>query len=63
MSDQNLRTTIIAGRPDLGHPDWRNCVPGRAMTSQEVTDVVTWLAAQRKTNPGQPYAENESKNH
>ena len=24
VSDQNLRTTIIAGRPDLGHPDWRN---------------------------------------
>ncbi len=23
VSDQNLRTTIIAGRPDIGHPDWR----------------------------------------
>jgi mono/diheme cytochrome c family protein len=63
VSDQNLRTTIIAGRPDLGHPDWRNDVPGRAMTAQEITDVVAWLAAQRKTNPGQPYAQAEpSKN-
>ena len=32
VSDQNLRTTVIAGRPDLGHPDWQHCVPGRAMT-------------------------------
>jgi cytochrome c oxidase cbb3-type subunit 3/ubiquinol-cytochrome c reductase cytochrome c subunit len=56
VSDQNLRTTIIAGRPDLNHPDWRHCAPDRAMTSQEVTDVVAWLVAQRKPNPGQPYA-------
>ena len=59
VTDQNLRTTIIAGRPDLGHPDWRNYVPGRAMTSQEVTDVVAWLAAQRQTNPGRPYPSTE----
>ena len=59
VTDQNLRTTIIAGRPDLGHPDWRNCAPGKAMTSQEVTDVVAWLVAQRKANPGQPYARSE----
>jgi cytochrome c oxidase cbb3-type subunit 3/ubiquinol-cytochrome c reductase cytochrome c subunit len=55
VSDQDLRTTIIAGRPDLSHPDWRNCVPGRPMTPQDVTDVVAWLVAQRKDNPGQPY--------
>jgi cytochrome c oxidase cbb3-type subunit 3 len=59
VSDQNLRATIIAGRPDLGHPDWQHCSPARAMTPQEVTDVVTWLIAQRKPNPGQPYASNE----
>jgi cytochrome c oxidase cbb3-type subunit 3/ubiquinol-cytochrome c reductase cytochrome c subunit len=59
VSDQNLRTTIIAGRPDLRHPDWRNCSPGRAMTPHEVTDVVAWLVAQRKANPGQPYASTE----
>jgi cytochrome c oxidase cbb3-type subunit 3 len=56
VSDQNLRTTVIAGRPDLGHPDWRNDVPGRAMRPQEVTDVVAWLIGHRKSNPGQPYA-------
>ena len=56
VSNQNLRTTIIAGRPNLGHPDWRHDAPGREMTPQEVTDVVAWLVAQRKATPGQPYA-------
>ncbi len=56
VSDQNLRTTIIAGRPDLGQPDWRHCSPDRAMAPQEVTDVVAWLVSQRKPNPGRPYA-------
>jgi cytochrome c oxidase cbb3-type subunit 3/ubiquinol-cytochrome c reductase cytochrome c subunit len=58
VSDQALRTTIIAGRPDLGHPDWRNYVSNRPMTTREVTDVVAWLVAQRKANPGQPYPTN-----
>src|SRR6266699_586623 len=59
VSDQSLRTTVIAGRPDLAHPDWRNYVPDRPMTPQEVTDVVAWLVVQRKPNPGQPYPGNE----
>jgi cytochrome c oxidase cbb3-type subunit 3/ubiquinol-cytochrome c reductase cytochrome c subunit len=57
VSNQNLRTTIIAGRPNLGHPDWRHDAPGREMTPQEVTDVVAWLADRRKATPGQPYAQ------
>jgi cytochrome c oxidase cbb3-type subunit III len=60
VSDQNLRTTIIAGRPDLGSPDWRNDVPGHPMSAQEVSDVVAWLAAQRPQFPGQPYAASSS---
>ena len=28
VSDQNLRTVVITGRPELGAPDWRNNVPG-----------------------------------
>jgi len=47
VSDQGLRTTVIAGRPDLGAPDWRGNVPGRPMSSDEVSDVVAWLAAKR----------------
>lgn len=56
VSDQGLRTLVITGRPDLGAPDWRGYVPGRAMSEQEVTDVVTWLASRRVQNPGQPYS-------
>jgi cytochrome c oxidase cbb3-type subunit 3 len=59
VSDQGLRTTVIAGRPELGHPDWRNCVPNRVMTANEVTDVVAWLASHRSKTPGQPYASNQ----
>lgn len=55
VSNQGLRTTVIAGRPELGAPDWRNNLPGRPMTAQEISDVVAWLAAQRPEFPGQPY--------
>ncbi len=55
VSDQALRTLVIAGRPDLGAPDWRNNVPGHPMSDQEVTDVVAWIASQRSRTPGQPY--------
>ena len=59
VSDQGLRTLIIAGRPDLRHPDWRGYVPGRSMTPQEVTDLVAWLISKRAAYPGQPYASKE----
>jgi cytochrome c oxidase cbb3-type subunit 3 len=55
VSDQALRTIVIVGRPELGAPDWRNNVPGQAMSNEDVTDVVAWLAAQRTETPGQPY--------
>jgi cytochrome c oxidase cbb3-type subunit 3 len=55
VSDQYLRTEVIAGRPELGAPDWRGNVPGKPMADQEVTDVVAWLAARRAPIPGQPY--------
>jgi mono/diheme cytochrome c family protein len=48
VSDQSLRTTVIVGRSDLGKPDWRNNVPGRPMTPQEISDVVAWIASHRK---------------
>ena len=59
VSEQSLRTTVIAGRPDLGQPDWRNDVPGRVMTAQEVSDVVAWLVARRRPASGPPYASRE----
>jgi mono/diheme cytochrome c family protein len=56
VSDQGLRTIVIAGRPELGAPDWRGNLPGRPMSDQEITDVVAWLASRRVSNPGQPYS-------
>jgi mono/diheme cytochrome c family protein len=47
VSDQELRTIVIVGRPELGAPDWRSNVPGRPMSAQDIADVVAWLAAQR----------------
>lgn len=58
VNAQTIRTTIIAGRPDLGHPDWRGDVPGRTLSDAEITDVTAWLLAQRPANPGQPYPDN-----
>jgi cytochrome c oxidase cbb3-type subunit 3 len=47
-SDQALRTAVIVGRSDLGMPDWRANIPGRAMSPQEISDVVAWLASHRQ---------------
>ena len=55
LNDQELRTIVIAGRPELGAPDWRNDVPGKPMSAQDVSDVVAWLASQRPKFPGQPF--------
>jgi mono/diheme cytochrome c family protein len=55
INEQTVRTTIIAGRPDIGEPDWRNHIPGRAMTDDEITAVSAWLIAQKPATPGQPY--------
>jgi mono/diheme cytochrome c family protein len=59
-SDQYLRTIVIAGRPDLGAPDWRGYLAGRPMSDQEVTDVVSWLSSHRVAAPGRPYAAERS---
>jgi mono/diheme cytochrome c family protein len=56
VSDRALRTMVIAGRPDLGAPDWRGN-GNRPMSEQDVTDVVSWLASHRVAVPGDPHAE------
>jgi mono/diheme cytochrome c family protein len=56
VSDQGLRTIVIAGRPELGAPDWRGNVPTKPMTDQEITDVVAWLTSHRVQSPSQPYS-------
>lgn len=51
VSDQALRTFIIAGRSDIGQPDWRHDSrdgkPATPLTSQEVDDIVTYLSTLR----------------
>jgi cytochrome c oxidase cbb3-type subunit 3 len=55
INDQTIRTTILAGRPDIGQPDFRNLIPGRPLTDPEITDVTAWLISQRPPHPGRPY--------
>ena len=63
VSDQGLRTIVIAGRPELGAPDWRGNVPGKPMSEQQITDVVAWLVSRRVQNPGQPYSVSNDAQH
>jgi cytochrome c oxidase cbb3-type subunit 3 len=58
LSDQELRTIVIAGRPELGAPDWRGDILGKPMSAKDVSDVVAWLASRRPKFPGQPYPDN-----
>jgi mono/diheme cytochrome c family protein len=60
ISDQGLRTIVIAGRPDFQMPDWRGDVAGRPMSDEEITDVVAWLASERPHNPFALYPTNSS---
>ena len=63
LTDQELRTMVIVGRPDRNAPDWTNNVPGRPMSDQEISDVVAWLVSHRVANPGQPYATANNARH
>ena len=54
VSDQHLRTTVIAGRADLGMPDWRGQIPGRALSPADISNVVAWLVTKRTPVPGRP---------
>jgi cytochrome c oxidase cbb3-type subunit III len=64
VSDQGLRTMVIAGRPELGAPDWRGNVPGKPMSDQGITDVVAWLSSRRVQSSGQRYSvSNDAQHH
>jgi cytochrome c oxidase cbb3-type subunit III len=55
VGDQALRTIIIAGRPDIGQPDWSHDGPGGAaatpLSAQDVDDIVAYLGSLRSPNP------------
>jgi len=58
VSDQGLRSMILAGQTEQGAHDWRGYMIGagaRAMTDQEITDTVAWLASHRSAGAGQVY--------
>ena len=61
VSDQSLRTIVIAGRTDLGHPDWNQVRHGNPLTDQDVSDVIAYLHSLRSDTPGQPYPETSIK--
>lgn len=54
VSDQYLRTIVIAGRNDLGCPDFQSRVPGTPMSEEEISGVVAWLVSHRRNEFGQP---------
>jgi cytochrome c oxidase cbb3-type subunit 3/ubiquinol-cytochrome c reductase cytochrome c subunit len=61
ISDQGLRSFIIAGQPEQGMPDWRShesANGGHALTDHEIADIVAWIATHRTATPGQVYRQN-----
>jgi len=57
VSDQSLRSIVIAGHPGDRAPDWRSYVAGRALAPQEITDIVAWLGSHRAAaDPRSPAA-------
>jgi cytochrome c oxidase cbb3-type subunit III len=53
VGDQALRSIIIAGRPDIGQPDWAHLSsggkPAAPLTAQDVADVVAYLGSLRSS--------------
>jgi cytochrome c oxidase cbb3-type subunit 3 len=46
-TNQNLRTSIIVGRMDLGMPNYRVLNAGHPLNDQDVSDLVSYLASLR----------------
>ena len=47
VSDQWLRSSIIAGRSDLGMPDWRVLNARKPLTDGDVSDLIAYLTSLR----------------
>jgi cytochrome c oxidase cbb3-type subunit 3/ubiquinol-cytochrome c reductase cytochrome c subunit len=54
ISDQGLRSILIAGDPEEGMPDWHSYSKG-PLTDPDIANIVAWLASKRVDTPGQPY--------
>jgi len=46
-TDQGLRASIIAGRPDFGMPNYQHLKLGRGLSDQNITDLVAYLSSLR----------------
>jgi cytochrome c oxidase cbb3-type subunit 3/ubiquinol-cytochrome c reductase cytochrome c subunit len=64
VSDQGLRSIILAGQTEQDAHDWRSysASPGAPaipipMSDQQVADTVAWLTSHRIATPGQVYQE------
>ncbi|HUA99037.1 MAG TPA: c-type cytochrome [Terracidiphilus sp.] len=57
VGNQALRSIIIAGRPDIGQPDWSHLGPGGKaappLSTQDVNNIVAYLASLRSPTPTQ----------
>jgi mono/diheme cytochrome c family protein len=51
VTDQYLRSVVIAGRPELGMPNYREAVPETPMNPDQIANVVAWLVSHRPTSP------------
>jgi cytochrome c oxidase cbb3-type subunit III len=62
VGDQALRSIIVAGRPDIGQPDWSHLGPGGKaappLSAQDVNNVVAYLASLRGPAPASQTAAN-----
>jgi mono/diheme cytochrome c family protein len=54
VSNQYLRTVTIAGRPELGCPDFAHRTPGSPMSPAAISDITAWLVSQRVNEFNQP---------
>jgi cytochrome c oxidase cbb3-type subunit III len=54
VSDQYIRSVTIAGRPELGMPNYQNLVPNQPMSDQDIADIVAWLVSHRNASNVEP---------
>jgi mono/diheme cytochrome c family protein len=50
VSNQSLRSIVIAGHPGKNMPDWRSYIAGpdaRPLSPKEINDIVAWVAEHR----------------
>jgi len=47
VSDQYLRSVIIAGRPELEMPNYQEFVKDHPMSPEDIANLVAWLASHR----------------